>query len=113
MVISLTFPSTRGQNYGVQITNQVLLLPKFLFDLSLKIQLLVFAYFRAQVLIIDAVKRATLSRLLLENIISTAPGEKLDEKLAALVIPVDYHDRLWLHHSDHHTVHSLLFSATA
>ncbi|KAF8238902.1 inositol polyphosphate phosphatase [Tricholoma matsutake] len=50
----------------------------------------VFAFFRAQVLIIDAVKRATLSRLLLDNIISTAPGEKLDEKLAGLVFPVDY-----------------------
>jgi hypothetical protein len=49
----------------------------------------VFALFCAQVLIIDAIKRATLSRLLLENIVSTGPGEKLDEKLAALVLPVE------------------------
>lgn len=58
---------------------------------------LVFAFFRAQVLIIDAVKRATLSRLLLDNIISTAPGEKLDEKLAGLVFPVDYTECLSLY----------------
>ncbi|KAF9464340.1 inositol polyphosphate phosphatase [Collybia nuda] len=50
----------------------------------------VYAAFRAEVRIIDAVKRAALSRLLIENIISTTPGEKLDEKLAALVLPVNY-----------------------
>lgn len=48
---------------------------------------------RADVRVIDAVKRATLSRLLLESVISTAPGEKLDEKLAALTLPVDLIER--------------------
>jgi hypothetical protein len=37
--------------------------------------------------IIDIVKRAALSRLLLENTLSATPGEKLDEKLASLVLP--------------------------
>ncbi|KAF8076611.1 inositol polyphosphate phosphatase [Lyophyllum atratum] len=49
----------------------------------------VFALFRAEVRIIDSVKKHALSRLLLESIVSTAPGEKLDEKLAALVFPSD------------------------
>ncbi|KAF5388077.1 hypothetical protein D9615_000583 [Tricholomella constricta] len=49
----------------------------------------VFAIFRADIRIIDSVKRLALSRLLLESIVSTAPGEKLDEKLAALVFPSD------------------------
>ncbi|EIW61212.1 DNase I-like protein [Trametes versicolor FP-101664 SS1] len=44
----------------------------------------VFAIFRAEVRIIDHVKRAALSKLLLESVTSTAPGEKLDEKLAGL-----------------------------
>lgn len=71
-------------------------------------QSLVFAFFIAQVLIIDAVKRATLSRLLLENIISTAPGEKLDEKLAALVIPVNHAECLLFLLFKHGTVHILV-----
>jgi len=50
----------------------------------------VFAIFRAEVRTIDGVKRAALSQLLLESITSAAPGEKLDEKLAALVLPADY-----------------------
>lgn len=54
----------------------------------------VFALFRAEVRIIDAVKRLALSRLLLESIVSTAPGEKLDEKLAALVFSPDFTQRL-------------------
>lgn len=37
----------------------------------------------------DAMKKAALSRLLLETVISSAPGEKLDEKLATLVLPKD------------------------
>jgi hypothetical protein len=65
----------------------------------------VFALFCAQVLIIDAIKRATLSRLLLENIISTGPGEKLDEKLAALVLPVERIERSLLHLSIPYNVH--------
>ncbi|KAH7930711.1 DNase I-like protein [Leucogyrophana mollusca] len=47
----------------------------------------VFALFRAEVRIIDVVKRAALSRLLMESTLSTSPGEKLDEKLAALMLP--------------------------
>lgn len=49
----------------------------------------VFALFRSEVRIIDVVKRAALSRLLLENTLSATPGEKLDEKLASLVLPDD------------------------
>jgi len=90
VVITLISRSTQEQSCGVQTINQVLSLPKFLFNLPLKIKPLVFALFRAQVLIVDAVKRATLSRLLLESIISTPPGEKWDEKLATLALPVDY-----------------------
>jgi hypothetical protein len=48
---------------------------------------------RAEVRVIDSVKRAALSRLLLESVVSTAPGEKLDEKLAALTLPVDLVER--------------------
>jgi len=44
----------------------------------------VFALFRAEVRVIDQTKRTTLSRLLLDSVTSTAPGEKLDEKLANL-----------------------------
>ncbi|KAI0040646.1 DNase I-like protein [Auriscalpium vulgare] len=44
----------------------------------------VYAAFRATVHIIDPDKKEALSRLLFENVTSTAPGEKLDEKLAAL-----------------------------
>jgi len=36
------------------------------------------------------VKRAVLARLLLESVLSTAPGEKLDEKLASLALPAEY-----------------------
>jgi len=50
----------------------------------------VFALFRSEVRIIDVAKRAALSRLLLENTLSATPGEKLDEKLASLVLPDDY-----------------------
>lgn len=44
--------------------------------------------------IIDVAKRAALSRLLLENTLSATPGEKLDEKLASLVLPDDYSECL-------------------
>jgi len=50
----------------------------------------VFALMRADVRIIDALKRTALSRLLLESVVSTAPGEKLDEKLAALSLPAEH-----------------------
>ncbi|KAF8204786.1 inositol polyphosphate phosphatase [Pholiota molesta] len=49
----------------------------------------VFATFRAQIRIIDPVKKAALSRMLLDGIVSTDPGEKLDEKLANLILPED------------------------
>ncbi|PPR04035.1 hypothetical protein CVT24_010610 [Panaeolus cyanescens] len=49
----------------------------------------VFAIFRVEVRIIDPVKKAALSRILMENVISTGPGEKLDEKLANLTLPED------------------------
>ncbi|KAL1680770.1 SacI homology domain-containing protein [Schizophyllum commune] len=49
----------------------------------------VYAVFGADVRIIDPVKRAALSQLLLQSVTSTAPGEKLDEKLAKLVLPSD------------------------
>ncbi|KAF8646385.1 hypothetical protein AX16_007251 [Volvariella volvacea WC 439] len=49
----------------------------------------VFAIFRGEIRIIDSVKRAALSQLLLETVITTVPGEKLDEKLATLSLPSD------------------------
>jgi synaptojanin len=54
---------------------------------------IVFAIFKSSVRIIDNMKRATLSRLLLESVISTTPGEKLDEKLASWPLPSDFADR--------------------
>lgn len=39
---------------------------------------------------VDAVKRAALSQLLLETFVTSAPGEKLEEKLANLSLPSDY-----------------------
>ena len=54
--------------------------------------MLVFALFRAEVRIIDHAKRAALQKLLLENVTTTAPGEKLDEKLAALTFIPEEHD---------------------
>jgi len=47
----------------------------------------VFAIYGAEVRIIDRVKKATLSQMLLESIVSLEPGEKLDKKLAKLAIP--------------------------
>lgn len=48
-----------------------------------------FAIFRAEVRVIDHTKRANLSHLLLDNVTSTAPGERLEEKLASLAF---HHD---------------------
>lgn len=53
----------------------------------------VFATYRASVRIIDPVKKATLSRMLLEGVVSTQPGEKLDEKLANLSLPIETGER--------------------
>jgi len=44
---------------------------------------------RADARVIDTLKRAALSRLLLESVVLTTAGEKLDEKLAALTLTVD------------------------
>ncbi|KAM5535531.1 hypothetical protein V8D89_010868 [Ganoderma adspersum] len=52
----------------------------------------VFALFRAEVRIIDHAKRAALQKLLLENVTTTAPGEKLDEKLASLAFSSEERD---------------------
>lgn len=52
----------------------------------------VFTIFRAELRVIDHAKRASLSHLLLENVTSTAPGEKLDEKLASLAFTTDEPD---------------------
>lgn len=43
-----------------------------------------YALFTAEIRIVDQAKRAALSHLLLDNVTSTVPGEKLDEKLASL-----------------------------
>jgi len=50
----------------------------------------VFAVFRPNVRIINTAKRAALSRLLLDSVLHTAPGEKLDDKLASMVLPEDF-----------------------
>ncbi|KAF9452987.1 phosphatidylinositol phosphate phosphatase [Macrolepiota fuliginosa MF-IS2] len=47
----------------------------------------VFGIFKADIRIVDTVKKAALSQLLLENIVSTEPGENLDEKLASIALP--------------------------
>ena len=44
----------------------------------------VFAIFRAEVRVIDSAKRNALHRRLIESVLATAPGERLDEKLAAV-----------------------------
>ncbi|KAG9317505.1 inositol polyphosphate phosphatase [Chiua virens] len=52
----------------------------------------VFAFFRTKVRVIDTVKRAALSRLILETSLAATPGEVLEEKLAALALPSDTDD---------------------
>ena len=54
----------------------------------------VFATYRAEVRIIDPVKKAALSHILLDGIVSTKPGEKLDEKLANLILPSETGERV-------------------
>lgn len=46
-----------------------------------------FGIFRADIRVVDTVKKAALSQLLLENIVSTQPGESLDDKLARITLP--------------------------
>lgn len=52
-----------------------------------------FAIFRAEVRIIDTARRDALRRLLLDSVKATAPGEKLDEKLASMSLVNDSEDR--------------------
>ena len=54
----------------------------------------VFALFRMVVWIVDRAKQDALARLLLENVVSTANDEKLDEKLAALTLHPSTNDCL-------------------
>lgn len=49
----------------------------------------VFAIYDAEVRIIDRVKKAALSEMLLESITFMEPGQKLDKKFANLVLPAD------------------------
>jgi len=49
----------------------------------------VFAIYDVEVRIIDRVKKAALSQILLESITFVEPGEKLDKKFANLVLPAD------------------------
>ncbi|KAH9844079.1 DNase I-like protein [Rhodofomes roseus] len=49
----------------------------------------VFALFRAEIRIIDHARRDALSRLLLESVTASGPGEKLDEKLAEMTFGDD------------------------
>ncbi|THH26808.1 hypothetical protein EUX98_g7380 [Antrodiella citrinella] len=70
----------------------------------------VFALFRASVRIIDHALRTMLAGVLFENVTSTAPGEKLDEKLANLAFstngrpdlpPPSSDDAAWWDDADH------------
>ncbi|KAJ3993489.1 SacI homology domain-containing protein, partial [Lentinula boryana] len=64
----------------------------------------VYAIFRPNIRIVDTAKRATLARLLLNSVLHTEPGEKLDDKLASMVLPEDFHsDELPPPSSDEHT----------
>jgi hypothetical protein len=54
----------------------------------------VFALFRAAIRIIDTTKRAALQQLLLQSVIATGPGERLDDKLAAMALPTTFGDRM-------------------
>jgi hypothetical protein len=58
--------------------------------------MLVFALFHAEVRIIDNSKRAALSRLLLDSVLSIDAGEKLDEKLASMALPANFSDRKYI-----------------
>ena len=75
-------------NSGVPTTSQVCRS-----DTALHLSLtnyVVYALFRATVRIVDYAKKETLSRLLTESVTSTAPGEKLEEKLARSALNVEY-----------------------
>ena len=64
----------------------------------------VFAIYNAEVRIIDRIKKAALSQMLLENTASMEPGDKLDKKLANLILPADTRqcmDLIMPHSSSH------------
>lgn len=73
----------------------------------------VFTIFRAELRVIDHAKRASLSHLLLENVTSTAPGEKLDEKLASLAFTTDEPDCASSSTKLSRSLHIVICSATA
>lgn len=56
----------------------------------------VFALFRTDVTVVDEAKKAELSKLLTESVMTTAPGGKLDNKLAALTLTADSGERAYL-----------------
>jgi hypothetical protein len=64
--------------------------------LCLILSMQVFSIFRADVRIIDTIKRAALSHVLLESVLSSPPGENLDEKLASLQFPTNFVDRAFM-----------------
>ena len=81
----MTCPFTLARSVEAQITGLVF----FLCFLSVKCssvptEFLVYVGFRTSVHVIDHTKKAVLGRLLVESVASMAPGETLDEKLAAL-----------------------------
>ncbi|KAG6916702.1 hypothetical protein DXG01_005651 [Tephrocybe rancida] len=88
-----------GEAFSGYLEGPILFRPTYRYDLgtdvydtSEKLRIpawTVFGIFRAEVRIIDPVKKLALSRLLLNSITSTIPGEQLNEKLAALVFPSD------------------------
>jgi len=79
--------SMLGLSYEDLITDRVRDDHVSLFYSAISFLSKVFATYRAEVHIIDPVKKAALSRMLLDGIVSTKPGEKLDEKLANLILP--------------------------
>lgn len=87
-----TCPFIRELSSEDLITDQVIYLTFFLTAGLENDPPLVFALFRTEVRIIDTVKRAALSRLLLETTLAAVPGELLEEKIAALALPSDKDD---------------------
>jgi hypothetical protein len=41
---------------------------------------------------VDEAKKASIAKMLADNVVVTAPGEKLDEKLARLTFPIEASD---------------------
>ena len=81
--------SILGRSYEVLITNQVCSVLVFIHSFPWINFDVVYAIYDAEVQIIDRVKKAALSQMLLESITFMEPGEKLDKKFANLVLPAD------------------------